>query len=230
MSLVNLLTDISLELESWRQNVVLHAEWIDGHVDVLRLLQAVEITLGSKRVHLVKDGLLEVSILVRNDLLIILAVGLRPPTESLRVDNDDGHAAVLKRVTVQHDLGDILGLDQDILDLLRGDILALRQLKDTLASVENLDGAVRVDDTHVAGVQVAIFVDGLGSLVGSEEVAACDARATHTNLTAWERLVINPVVHLRQVLETDGSVHHWPANSARNWVVHESERHSAAGL
>ena len=60
---------------------------------------------------------------------------------SLLWDNDSNYIS-LEGISVDEDLGDVEGLPNLLLNLIRGNILTLSELEDVLLSVDDLEGAV----------------------------------------------------------------------------------------
>ena len=70
----------------------------------------------------------------------------------------------LQTVAIQEHLLHQVALQVSVLDLLRGDVLALTQLEDVLLPVHDLHVAVYRDDADVAAVQPALGVNSLRGL------------------------------------------------------------------
>ena len=86
-------------------------------------------------------------------------------------------AAVLKRVSVDQALCDHRGQAHDILDLLGGNILTLRQLEDILGPVNDLDRSIWVDLDNIACAEPAIVVERLACLGRVLVIAVIDRSA-----------------------------------------------------
>jgi len=123
--LVNLCTLVSLKFESWSQDVVLDRESIGGHINILWHLNVVEFLFLSELLHRVLNHCLVICALALDDILHGGASLLSPLFEWLWVYNDNSDGTTFERVSIDHALGDVRRLDEDILKLLWSDILSL---------------------------------------------------------------------------------------------------------
>mmetsp|Transcript_799 Transcript_799/g.1794 ORF Transcript_799/g.1794 Transcript_799/m.1794 type:complete len:228 (+) Transcript_799:507-1190(+) len=99
----------------------------------------------------------------------------------------------------------------DVLNLLWRNILALRQLKDVLLAIHDLQLAIRQPDSDVPAVQPPLGVDGFGGLlrhlvVASEHVGTTvadlpTAQARDAALVQLVRAVGAQVAHVRNILQ-----------------------------
>ena len=228
--LVDLFAHVALQFEGGRKDIVRRRELLVGDVKRLGLLETVELTECAQLVDLFHQKFDEVCVLGLEDGGHVLAVILAPLAKSVLAGHEDGDADGLERVPVHHDLLNVVRLHQDILDLFGRHILTLRQLENVLASIQDLNSSVRIDDTNIASVEVALRIDGLSSLVRAHEVAWCYTRAANADLTARVRLVSDAVVHFGKIFELDGRVLDRAANSARDWVVDVGDSDSSTRL
>ena len=81
------------------------------------------------------------------------AVFLPPILDDGLFRDDDGDEAGFERFPVDEDLRHVRRLRVHVLDLLRRDVLALRQLEDVLLPVDHFERSVRVESADVAGVK-----------------------------------------------------------------------------
>lgn len=125
--------------------------------------------LGRKTVHVVEDEFLEFCALKD---VSALGLGSLELFDSLLVWVDDSDAAVLEGVSVHEALFNEGREDKDVFKLLGSDIFTLRQLEDVLRSVDDLDSAVGEDLSNVAGFEPSLLIEGLLSLVITQEVAS----------------------------------------------------------
>lgn len=130
-------------------------------------------------------------------------IGAGPIGNPFLVGDDHSHTCVLEGVTVEEGLLDHSGQRHDLLDLLRSDVLSLRELEDVLGTVNNLDRSIREDHADISRQEPAIISEGLCGLIWSLEVASEDGGSLHANFAARVGLVRAQVVHLRQVLQTE---------------------------
>ena len=117
--------------------------------------------------------------------------------------NDDANASVLEGVTVDEGLCDHLGKGHDLLDLLRGDVLSLRQLEEILGAVNDLDGSVGENLCHVTGHEPALSIEAFVGLIPSLVVAREDGGTVHADLASRVRLVGAGVVHIWEILQAN---------------------------
>mmetsp|Transcript_115336 Transcript_115336/g.337184 ORF Transcript_115336/g.337184 Transcript_115336/m.337184 type:complete len:285 (-) Transcript_115336:883-1737(-) len=125
-------------------------------------------------------------------------------------------------------------LDVQVLDLLGCHILPLRQFEEVLLPVDDLEAAIRRPEPDVAGVEPAVRVNGLCSLVWHLVVAVEYVRPSEANLTSSVagngtfaspvHLVRAQVAHVRDVLQPDLIDPNDPTNRARNVVIRGRER------
>lgn len=73
----------------------------------------------------------------------------------------------------------------DLFDLLRGDVLSLRQLEDVLGSVDDLEGSVGQQLTDVSTVHESVLVDALVSLGLVLVVAQENGMSSQADLSSW---------------------------------------------
>jgi len=149
LSLVSLLGLRALELEGGSEEVVLNAERGGDKRDGSEGLKTADLVHLSNLVHVVQDHLVDGGVLdelgVVGGVLVLLI--LSPGSKHLKVWNDDSHEARLERVTVDPVLRDPLGLHEDVLELLWGDVLTKRNLEDVLgAGVRRQEVAINERD------------------------------------------------------------------------------------
>lgn len=97
----------------------------------------------------------------------LLQQGAGVGREGSRVDTEDGDQRRLRRVAVDVGLGQDAGVGEvDVLDALGRDVLALSELEDVLAAIDDLEAAELVDLRNVASRKPPVRVDRLGCLLG----------------------------------------------------------------
>lgn len=106
--LVNLLADVSFQLEGWRQYVVLNTERICGNESLFRFLETVQFAKHSKALDFLHDNFLEVHVLVAEHLLPVLTGFGRPCLQLVSLGHDNGHTAVLERVAIHQALSNVV--------------------------------------------------------------------------------------------------------------------------
>ena len=136
MGLEDCLGDVSLKLESRREKIVIHSKWVSYQVNGFWLLKAGTLVFGREAIHVVENEFLEIRALEHIRALWDARLEL---FESLLVGVDDCDAAVLKRVAINEALLDERREDENILQLFRGDVLALRKFEYVLGAVNDLD-------------------------------------------------------------------------------------------
>ena len=147
--MVNSLANVALEFEGWSDDIVFNAEWLQGQVNCFGDFELVEFAKLAQSLDIVNDDLLEGVVLLSKHCLRVFAVGGGPLLELFRVANNDSHGAILQRIAVDHALQDIVGLNEDVFELLRRDILALRKLQNVFAAVNDLNRAVWINDGNI---------------------------------------------------------------------------------
>lgn len=137
--------------------------------------------------------------------------------------HNNRNTAVLKGISVDHALGNERAKSENVLNLFGSDVLALRELKDVLAAVNNADGSIRVNESDIAGSEPAILVESFGSLVGSLVVTGGNSRSHHAKLTTGVGLVRAQVLHLGHILESPLDAAERSSNVADNGVSGEGD-------
>ena len=168
MGLEDCLGDVSLELESRREKIVIHSKWVIYQVDGFWLLKAGTLVFGSEAIHVVKNEFLEIRALKHIRALWHARLEL---FEGFLVGVDDCDAAVLERVAINEALLDERREDENVFQLFRGDVLALRKFEDVLGAVNDLYRAVREDLGNITSSEPALFIKCFCCLVVTEEVA-----------------------------------------------------------
>lgn len=230
LGLVDLLANVALEFESGRDDVVLHTEGLRGNINILRLLETVQLLFLAEFVDFCKNLCLVGFVLLSDNFSWLLAVCSSPLLELVRLRHDDGDATVLERVAVDHALSDVRRLNEDVFDFLGSHVLALRQFENVLASVQNLDRAIIIDNSNITRLEIAILVNGCCCQIWAHEVAASDTGATDADFATRERFVSYPVIHIWQILQTDGTVLHRSTDSTRYGILWFGDGDGATSL
>mmetsp|Transcript_7586 Transcript_7586/g.21562 ORF Transcript_7586/g.21562 Transcript_7586/m.21562 type:complete len:230 (-) Transcript_7586:1425-2114(-) len=124
-----------------------------------------------------------------------------PTQKNFLVRYNDGHQESLETVPMDEGLSHPLALNEDILDLLRGNVLALGKLKDVLLPIDDLETAVRQDSADITRVEPSVLIDGILGLLLLLVVANKACRGAHTQFPPRVGLVATEVVHLRNIYE-----------------------------
>ena len=128
-------------------------------MDSLDLLEGSQAIVFHLCVHFLDDGFLQQ---LAGDGLCLSDTSLL--SKSLQVNwigYNYSNKAAFEGVTVDEDLGDLGYLRINVLELLWGDVLSLRELEDVLRSICDLDGPVGEDDADITRVDPAILREGL---------------------------------------------------------------------
>ena len=128
-------------------------------MDSLDLLEGGQPIVFHLCVHFLDDGFLQE--FAGDGLCLSDASLLSKSLQVNRVRYNYCNKAAFEGVTVDEDLGDLGDLRVNVLELLWGDVLSLRELEDVLCSVCDFDGAVGEDDADIARVDPAILREGL---------------------------------------------------------------------
>mmetsp|Transcript_15960 Transcript_15960/g.38838 ORF Transcript_15960/g.38838 Transcript_15960/m.38838 type:complete len:608 (-) Transcript_15960:73-1896(-) len=137
-----------------------------------------------------------------------MAVLLGPRHEHLIVGHHHGHEVRFQGVAVHEALRDELAACVHVLDLLGRDILALRQLKDVLLAVDDLEAPAGEPQPDIPRVQPALCVHHLVRLVLRLVVPQEHAGSAHAHLAARVGLVSRGVVHLCHAVQLDLAARH----------------------
>ena len=135
MSLKDCLCDVALELESRRQKIVVHSEWVSYQMDGFWLLKAGTLVFGREAIHVVENEFLEIRAFKHIGALGHACLEL---FEGFLVGVDDCNAAVLERVTINEALLDERRENENVFQLFRGDVFALRKFEYVLGAVNDL--------------------------------------------------------------------------------------------
>ena len=127
---------------------------------------------------------------MRNNLEVfhVFTVSGSPLFKVSHLWHNNGNDASSQRITVDHALGNVGRKGEDVFNFFWGDVFTLRQLKNVLASVNDLNRAVRVDLADVTGFEPSIlesFFRNVWTLV----VAGKDSVSFHAKLSTWIGLV-----------------------------------------
>ena len=125
----------------------------------LNLLQRGQAIVFHFCVHFFDDGLLQE--LAGDGLSLGDASLFSKSLQVNRVGYNYSDKAALEGVTVDEDLSDLRDLRVNVLELLWGDVLSLRELENVLRAICDLDGTVGEDDANIARVDPAILREGL---------------------------------------------------------------------
>jgi len=98
-------------------------------------------------------------------------------TQKLKASN----TTHLQTFAMHKDLLNVLGLDVNVLNLLRHNVLALTELKDVLFAINNLQRSIRLPLTDIASVMPALCVYRLLSSIGFLEIAARSIEMSERN-------------------------------------------------
>jgi len=98
-------------------------------------------------------------------------------------------------------LSNPFGLDEDVLNFFRSNILTLRKLEDVLCSVDDFDRSIWVYLANVSTMKPSTVLEGLSSLFRVEEIARHDRSTEEANLTLWIRFISMTIVHFWNVLQ-----------------------------
>lgn len=151
--LLILLTGVfSLKFEGGSEEVVLNAERFVCEEELLSLLESVQLGLFFSRSHIGLDVFDE--LLVFADSFDTGEVGLLvlgpPELGVLGVGDNDSDGERFGALAIDEALGDTGGFLVGHFDLLRGDILALRELEHILSPVDDFERSVGSDDTDIS--------------------------------------------------------------------------------
>jgi hypothetical protein len=81
---------------------------------------------------------------------------------------------VLQRVSINHGLGDKGAERKNILNFLRGNVLALGKLEDVFAAIDDTHRTIRVDKGDIASFEPSVLIKSIRSLVRSLVVTRGD--------------------------------------------------------
>ena len=108
LSQVYLMSDVSLELESWRYNVIIDAERFRSDKDFLGFLEAVQFAERAKTCDLVHHQFLKVSVLLRQHSRPVFSVRCRPLLTFFHLGHDNSDTAVSHRIAPYEALRDVV--------------------------------------------------------------------------------------------------------------------------
>ena len=200
LSLVHFTGLMSLKLKRWCECIVFDREQLAGKMNSLGFFEAGELVGYGQTLHISADNFLELGIFADRGK-IALDVILASPVHGPGLLGDDyADAAVLKRVAVHEALSDHWRQAHDILDLLRSDILTLRQLEDVLRPVNDLDRAVREDLNDVTRLEPAGMIKRISRLAWHLVIAIKDGWTFEQDLASWIWLIRHQVIHIRKTL------------------------------
>jgi len=108
--------------------------------------------------------------------------------------------------------------DENVFQLFRGDVLALRKFEYVLGAVNDLYCAIRENFCNITSSEPALFIKCFCCLVVTEEVALENRRTLHANLTSWIRLVGRQVLHFRNIFKSDSQIRNWSTDMTSIWI------------
>ena len=196
---------VSLEFEGRSQQIVVNAEHLASDVNLSGDFKAEEAAFLALRLDFIeKEGL---DLIRFEDLLVrteVDSVFLSPLFKLRLLWDYDSHNVGLEGVTVDKDLSDVEGLPDLLLNLVGSDVLTLSKLEDVLLSVNDLKGTVGEENTDIASVNPALFVDAVSGLLGLTEVTLKVVVALVANFTtrggaALLISILRGIVHIRDI-------------------------------
>ena len=108
LGLINFLTHVSFELEGWCEKIVVDAEGFLSDVDFLRFFEAVQFAKTTKFINLSHDERFKVSVLLIKNGLNIDSSLSGPLSKFFHLWHDYSNAVVLKGVSVDEALSNIV--------------------------------------------------------------------------------------------------------------------------
>mmetsp|Transcript_17137 Transcript_17137/g.56251 ORF Transcript_17137/g.56251 Transcript_17137/m.56251 type:complete len:310 (-) Transcript_17137:1189-2118(-) len=231
--LVALLEVVALHLEGWREHAVVDAPRLALEVQLLDPLKPLEPRLRRHGRDLLADGLVQPR--RRGGLAQHLGHlgrgggGGGPSGDLFGVRNCDCDKVGLERVAVHKQLREQRAAKQRRLDLLRGDVLALRELEDVFLTVDDAQAPLCRPSPNVARVEPAGGVERLARLLLQLVVAPKHARASHAHLAA-RRVGGARVAHLTHILQLELAAQGGHANVEVGHVVWVADRRRRRGL
>jgi hypothetical protein len=216
---------VSLELEGRCQEVILSTEQLVSDVNLsgnFKAKQTAFFTLGLDIIE--EEGLCFLilhKLFIRGEFNSIL---LGPLLKQRLLWDNNGDDIGLKGVTINKDLCDVERLSNLLLNLIRGNVLALSKLEDVLLSVNDLKSAILKEDTNITSVNPPFVINAVFSLVGLTEVTLKVVVALVADLAAWCRtaliiLILRGVVHVRDIYQFDIQAFVGPAHVATSRVL-----------
>mmetsp|Transcript_3120 Transcript_3120/g.11312 ORF Transcript_3120/g.11312 Transcript_3120/m.11312 type:complete len:346 (-) Transcript_3120:627-1664(-) len=192
-----------LELHRGRQQPPLDGEGLWGEVDGLHLLKAVELGAPALLLDGPQHGHDDPVVLAERGHVLWESPLLGPQQDVVRVRVHDRHEVAPQGVPVHEDLEHERGPLADLLDLLRGHVLALRELEEVLLPVNDLELPSRDPAPDVPGVEPPVLVQDLPGLRLVVVVALEHGGPPDADLPARVRLVRVEVRHVGDVVELD---------------------------
>ena len=219
---------MTLQLERWRQEIVLNRKELRIQVDVLDVLESFQIVRLSMRLQRGQNVLLDLVQLAHlSQSLSGQAVSGSPLLQDILVRDDNGNQCGLMRITVHKGLSDKFVVDVDVLNLFWRDVLTLGQLEDVLLAIDNFQTSLRVPHTNIARMDPTITIQRLGYTIRVilrrmsdtclviELVIALEAVvSTETNFTTREWLILARVSHFRNIDQLNFSTWEWSSDVA----------------
>ncbi len=88
-----------------------------------------------------------------------------PGQDPLLLWNNNANNIVAKGVSVDECRSDGLRKSHDTFNFLGGDVLSLRKFEDVLASINDLDRAIRIDLANISCLEPALLIKSLRCLI-----------------------------------------------------------------
>ena len=214
----SLYAHIPFQFLAGSQHAVLLCEWLGVQVDLLDAFEAVELVGGGQLIEGFKDEFVDFAtvanlILARAHLALFLLPD--PLSGDLEVGDDDSDEVRLERVAVDVDLRHEARLHVHVLQFLRRDVLALRQLEDVLGPVYDFNATIGKYQADISRQEPAID-ERLSVLLLVHEIALEDGRPLEADFTSRVWPVTRRVPHLRNISQPDLQARKWAANMARD--------------
>lgn len=230
LSLVSLLALVSFQFESRGEDVVLNREGIGGEEKLVWFLDTRELVVFGDRVQAVLDYSSEGLVVAESAHVLSFAVCSCPLLGVDFINYDNCDTTVLERVTVDHNLRDIVGQNILVLKLFGSNVLTLRELEDVLDAVNDLKTTVGVEQADITRAEPAFIVKGFFGLLWNFIIARGAVRSHHLDLSTRVRLVVGGVVHGGYISEAELNTLKRASNVSRSRVFGSSDATSSSSL
>mmetsp|Transcript_28214 Transcript_28214/g.44742 ORF Transcript_28214/g.44742 Transcript_28214/m.44742 type:complete len:227 (-) Transcript_28214:170-850(-) len=201
-------------------------------MNALHLLESSQRFLFGDALHIHSDGLLHLIVL---DNLRWISTDMTEPIlfapragKHLHIGIHHSNQVRLIRISVHKYVAHQRRQLVHILNEIRSNILSLRQLEDILFAVHNLQFSVEPPLPNISRCKPPVLVEHLFCLLLHSVISAEQRRSTKPYLTAWQRLIVDGIVHILDVDQLHLHRTHHSANLSIQRVIRVSASASRA--